>query len=110
MTIEGNQPASARTWPELLQSAQGPREILALVRDFIATWTPQELESLPPGCQPPLRFQEPEDVVLYTFTLSQVRLTGTESAALDRMWRFFMEATQRVGLAMSRATSAAATG
>lgn len=107
MTVEGKQPA-VLTWPELLRSAQGPREILALVRDFLATWTPQELDSLPPGCQPPLRFQEPEDVVLYTFTLSQVRLAGTESASLDRMWRFFMEATQRVGIAMNRGTSNAA--
>lgn len=87
---------------ELLRAARTHREILALVRGYIAAWTPQELHSLPQGCQPPIRFQESEDVALYTYTLSQVRLAGDESEALARMWRFFMEASQRLGAVTDR--------
>ena len=95
-------PAPASTWPELLKAARTPREVLVIVRDFVASWTPQEVDSLPHGCGLPLRFQEPEDVILYTFALSQARLAGKENDALSRMWGFFMEASQRAGALMDR--------
>ena len=98
-------PNQAKTWPELLRGAGTVRDVLMVVRDFLAEWTPEDLKSLPNRCQPPLRFQEPEDVILYAFALAQVRLAGQENEALARMWRFFMDASQRVGIVMERGKS-----
>jgi hypothetical protein len=95
-------PAPARTWPELLKAARTAREVVDIARNFVASWTPQEVKALPQGCDLPLRFQEPEDVILYTFALSQARLAGKENDALSRMWSFFMEASQRAGALMDR--------
>lgn len=102
MSARDSRSLPASTWPELLQEARTPREVLAIVRDFVATWTPQEIDALPARARLPLRFTEPEDVVNYAFELSQARLAGAEQEPLGRMWRFFMDASLAVGTALSR--------
>ena len=106
MVTQDRQAAPAATWGGLLQAASTPQEILEVVRDFVATWTPQETSALPPKARLPLRFTEPEDVVHYAFDLSQARLGGEETESLLRMWRLFMDASQRIGSALSRAAAA----
>ena len=111
MTSRDHRSAPATTWPALLQAARTPREVHGVIRDYLATWTPQELNSLPAECAPPLRFQEPEDVVVYAYALQRARLGGNEDEGLGRMWGFFMEASQRIAAVMDRgkATRAANT-
>jgi hypothetical protein len=102
-SIFGIQHFQATTWPELLQAAATPEEILGLVRDFLATWTPEEFKALPPECRPLSRFAEPAQVVLFAFALAQARCLGTErTPELIRMDSFFAEAAKCIAMAMGR--------
>ena len=85
------------TWADLLAAAATPGEVIGVVRDFMATWTPQELNALPADCQPPARFSLPEDIVLYAFMLVDHEMKESErDAGVLRMSAFFSEATRRV--------------
>ena len=89
--------SSHLTWADLLAAATTPGQVIRIVRDFMATWTPQELAALPQDCQPPERFGLPEDIVLYTFMLVDHETKVLErDAGVARMSAFFSEATRRV--------------
>ena len=70
--------SSHLTWADLLAAATTPGEVIRVVRDFMATWTPQELAALPADCQPPNKFGLPEDIVLYTFMLVDHEMKESE--------------------------------
>ena len=90
------------TWTDLLAMAITVDEVIHVARDFLATWTPQEMNSLPRECAPPARFIDPEDIVLYTFTLIEHQChTDEEDAGIYRMAAFFSEATRHVTRLMS---------
>ena len=89
--------SSHLTWADLLAAATTPGQVIAVVRDFMATWTPQELAALPADCQPPNKFGLPEDIVLYTLMLVDHEMKERErDAGVLRMSAFFSEATRRV--------------
>ena len=91
------------TWRDHLVLAATPERVLAVAQDFLATWSPEELASLPAACRPPARFAVPEDVVLYTFTLVDYRLKqDSEHPGVFRMANFFSEATARVTFLMGQ--------
>ena len=92
------------TWPELLAQARTFDEVLETARDYLQRLDPYEIASLPPHCQPPARFEHPEEVVLFAFTLVQAH-TGSSSddQTLIRLASFFSHATRRVAELMSRA-------
>ena len=90
------------TWTDLLAMATSVDEVSRIVRDFLATWTPQELNALPRDCTPPHRFADPEEIVLYTFTLVEHQChTNEDEPGLYRMAAFFSEATRHVTRLMS---------
>ena len=89
------------TWPDLLERASDPDEVLKVVRDFLATWDPYELAALPGPCKPPLRFEQAEDVVGYAFNLVQHQCgPGADDAGVARMAAFFAVAARRVAVLM----------
>jgi hypothetical protein len=88
-------------WFDQLAATSTPEDVARVARDFVATWTPQELAQLPRSCRPgSLKF--PEEVVDYAFTLVRTHVDGqSENAAISRMATFFAEASWRVAAAMS---------
>lgn len=96
------QASVSTTWQDLLLAARTEEDLLLVVRDYLATWTPEELKALPETCKTPSRVVELEEVVDFAFTLAQARLAGKENSSLIRMSRFFMEAAQCVGTVMNR--------
>ena len=40
-------------WFDLLASASTPVEVVNVARDYLATWTPDEIAALPRACRPP---------------------------------------------------------
>jgi hypothetical protein len=85
------------TWPDLLALATTPEEVIGVARDFLATWSPQELNRLPASCKPPDKFADPEEIVLYAFALVDQQVhSGTDHPGVFRMASFFSEATRRV--------------
>ena len=97
------------TWPDLLALSSTPDEVLGVVRDFIATWSPQEMNALPASCKPPGKFSMPEDVVLYAFALVDQQVHArVDDPGVYRMANFFSEATRRVTHLMGKVEDEAA--
>lgn len=104
-------PSESFTWPEVLAAAATPDELVGVVRDFLASWTPQEIDALPPSCRPPGKFSNPEDIVLYTFALVDSQMhSRIDDAGVNRMANFFSEATRRATHLLSQAEARAANG
>ena len=91
-------------WFDLLAGATTPEEVLNVARDYLATWTPEEIAALPRACRPPRRIKFPEEIVDYAFILVKAHLdVGEDSGAVTRMATFFAEASWRVAAAMGGA-------
>lgn len=88
-------------WFDQLAATTTPEEVARIARDFLATWTPAEIGSLPRALQPgSMKF--PEEVVDYAFTLVRAHVDGqTANESMQRMATFFAEASWRVAAAMN---------
>lgn len=91
----------SNSWSDQLASTTTAEDVARVAQDFIATWTPEELATLPSALQPP-KMKFPEQVVDYAFTLVRAHVDGqSANDALTRMATFFAEASWRVAAAMS---------
>jgi hypothetical protein len=89
-----DQPAIAITWQERLARCRVEEEIIAVVRDYLATWSPLELVELPLKCRPS-RMKDGDEITLLAFSLVQASCTETDNAGLARMAAFFGAAATR---------------
>jgi len=104
-------PSESFTWPDVLAAAVTPEELVGVVRDYLASWTPHEINALPADCRPPAKISFPEDIVLYTFALVDSQMhSRTDDAGVYRMANFFSEATRRVTHLMGQVEPHAANG
>ncbi len=95
-------------WFDLLAAAATPEEVVGIARDFLATWTPEEIAAMPRACRPPNSLKFPEQIVDYAFALVKAHLdSGSDSNGVTRMATFFAEASWRVAAAMGNAEVAA---
>ena len=87
------------TWFSQLERAKSVREVIAVVRDFMATWTPQELAMLPESCRPS-RVRDEEDVeALHSLLVEEYRVsrsTGADLEALQRLTSFIVRTSIRL--------------
>ena len=96
------------TWPDLLNAVDSPEEVLSVVKNFLATWDPFELNALPLECKPPAYFLQPEDVVSFAFTVVQHHCgLGSGDPGTFRMATFFAHAARRIAT-LTRRTPAGA--
>jgi len=87
------------SWYSQLDRAKTVGDAVAVARDFMATWSPEELALLPPSCRPG-RLRDEEDVEALHATLveayRQSRATGPELDALQRITSFVVRASIRL--------------
>ena len=87
------------SWYSQLDRAKTIGEAVGVARDFMATWTPEELALLPASCRPG-RLRDDEDVETLHGTLVEAyrlsRATGRELDALQRMTSFIVRASIRL--------------
>ncbi|MGE5615917.1 MAG: hypothetical protein ACM3X5_03295 [Bacillota bacterium] len=103
--VTGSQSGRFRRPPDLwlyaLDGARSEKDLVMVVREFLATWTPHDLQRLPASCRPP-RLVDSDDVGAYAVELSQYRfdaLTDPEDRRLlERMKSFFAHATSRAAI------------
>src|SRR5690349_3807175 len=94
-------------WFDLLAAAGTPEEVVRVARDFLATWTPEEIARLPADCRPPRTLRFAEEVVDYAFSLVKAHVDdASQNEVITRMANFFAEASWRVAAAMSALESA----
>jgi hypothetical protein len=99
-----NSAPKSLAWFDLLASASTPAEVVNVARDYLATWTPEEIARLPRACRPPRSLKFPEEIVDYAFALVKAHLDAdSDSNGVTRMATFFAEASWRVAAAMGNA-------
>jgi hypothetical protein len=82
-----------------IDNAKTPAEVAAVVRDYLATWSPEELARLPEAVRPG-RIRDEEDVdTLHGNLVEEYRTTrasGAELAALQLITSVLVRATIRI--------------
>ena len=76
---------SSLGWQGRLDEADTAHELASVARDFLATWTPEEIVQLPKSLRP-WKIVDADDVTSYAIQLAQDDGAGqiTDSALLDR--------------------------
>ena len=85
-----------QNWKSLLQRAADTREVLAVVRDYLATLSPTDVASLPRALQP-FKLVDEEDLASYALDMVRyhTECDGETSALCARMSEFLSCANQR---------------
>lgn len=96
------------TWYRLLDSARTPLEVVAIARDYLATWTPEEIARLPVAVRPKKLRDERDIEDLHGALVEEYRdtvATGLALDALQRLTTFMVRATIRISeVSESKAT------
>ena len=86
-------------WFQQLDKAQDTATVLEISRDYLATWTPEELARLPRGCRPG-RVRTSSDLEdLHACAVDAYRMTrasGEELKALQLLTSFLVRASVRL--------------
>ena len=87
------------SWLNALNSATTEKEIVAITKDFIASWSPLEFSRLPEACRPG-RINHGDDIAESAMTLSREHLSFEGSLVdrllIDKMATFFAHASARL--------------
>lgn len=86
-------------WYRLIDKAQSFAEMVAITRDYFATWTPEEIARLPVPCRP-VRIRDEADIEdLHARVVEEYRnsaATGEELQLLQKMTSFAVRASVRI--------------
>ena len=94
-TRSGQFKALANVWFCAVDAAADEKELLAAVRDYLATWSPLELSLIPEDCRPG-RVGGMEEIGELAYKLGKARVglqgTATDRMVFERLHAFFMQA------------------
>ena len=74
-------------WFSRVSAASSVKDVLDIVRDFLASWTPLDIARLPAGARPQGRFVDTEDVASYALRVKLQQFS--DGPGVDRMAAFF---------------------
>lgn len=87
---------TAATWQQRLELARCSQEVVDIARNFVATFTPYELFSLPDACRPSPKLYV-EDIPHLAFDLVRHECANAQTAeTVQRLARFFAHASARL--------------
>jgi hypothetical protein len=94
---------SSLGWQGRLDEADTEHELASVARDFLATWTPEEIVQLPKSLRP-WKIVDADDVTSYAIQLAQDDEAGDAEAAklMQRMSGFFSDASFRLSQILAR--------
>jgi hypothetical protein len=87
------------SWFDQIDAAAAPADVVAVARDYLATWTPDELARLPAPCRPGRVKNEHDIDQLHGCLVEEYgrnRLSGDSLSALQRMTSFIVRASVRM--------------
>ena len=73
-------------------------EVASTARDYLASWSPEEIFRLPKDCRP-RRIRDGEDINTYAFQLTRARFNrapDVDEDLLEKMMVFFTHAATRI--------------
>ncbi len=86
-------------WYHLLEDANSTLEVVAVARDYLASWSPQDIARLPLACRPGKLRDESDIGVLHDALIDEYRTSqasGEELARLQELTSFMVRATLRL--------------
>ena len=94
------------SWQDRLDSAATEGEVISIARDFIAQFSPQEIDGLPKICRPG-KFFEADDVTAYAFALVRHNCDKEDETAslVRRLASFFSNASNRLTQILARSSA-----
>lgn len=95
-------------WHGRLNDARSAEEVVAIARDYLALWSPEELALVPPELRPG-KLVDADDVSAYALSLVQAQMArGTPGeAVVHKIGNFFSSASLRVSQVVSHPQYAA---
>ena len=87
------------SWFRQIDDAASVDHVIAIVRDYLATWLPEELAHLPRACRPGRMKSEADLEDLHAILVDEYRadrLQGEALAALQRLTTFVVRASVRI--------------
>jgi hypothetical protein len=87
------------SWFDQLEEATTVAGAVAVARDYIAMWSPQEIALLPPAVRPGRLRDEADIAELHERLVDEYRTTrasGEQLSALQRLMGFFARASVRI--------------
>jgi hypothetical protein len=83
-------------WHSRVEDARSAEEVVTLMRDYVASLTPEQLGQLPDRCRP-LRVKAEDDLEYWTFRLSSLRDAGQpEAEFVQDLFMHFLHASLRI--------------
>lgn len=100
---------SALGWNGRLDQAANAPEVVGVVKDYLAQWTPEELARLPERCRPG-RLVDEEDLSHLALQIAVAQRSGAQevTSELERLGHFLGSAMARLSQVLAR-TSAEST-
>jgi hypothetical protein len=87
------------TWYHLIDNATSIPEVVGVARDYIASWTPQEIALLPERCRPG-KVRDAYDIeLLHDCVIEEYRdslASGEGLSRLQELTSFLVQAMQRI--------------
>jgi hypothetical protein len=97
----------AGLWPNVLDAARTEQDLVKIVREYVATWSPEELGRLPAPCRPG-KITDGEDVSDFAFCLARAHLSFSGALAdrllMERLMGFFTHASARLAALQASAS------
>lgn len=93
------------SWQGQLDAATSASDVVAVARDYLATFSPYELAGLPEICRPPSKLYDGEDITTYAFDLVRHDFEKEPPAVAElvhRLANFFSHASIRLSEIQSR--------
>jgi hypothetical protein len=94
----GDEPARRPvTWQQKLEQAQTEAQVVVAAREFLAQFSPYEIEALPGHCQPPLKLVDADDLAAYALDLVRHdRQNLGADPLVGKLAAFFSSAASRI--------------
>lgn len=87
------------SWIGQIENASSPHDVVSIVRDYIAMWSPEEIVGLPPSVRPGRVRDEADIADLHERLVEAYRITrasGDALATLQRLTGFMARASIRI--------------
>jgi hypothetical protein len=101
------------SWVDQLDAAKAVSEVVSIVRDYLATWTPAELARLPVPCRP-IKIRDESDIASMHEHLAEeyrtTRASGDALTSLQRLTAFVVRASVRIAELGGDTSAPATTG
>lgn len=103
-SLIGEPPSAPLTWQQRLDLAHDEGEVIAIAREFLAMFTPYEIDRLPKPCQPPLKLVDRDDISGYAYDLVRHECGDAEDTVelVHKLAHFFSHASMRMAQLSTR--------